>query len=73
MTLCQDERRKKMFNAEIRNAPAKPMPVGYYLVARQDITAGKPTLWYYGCYADKERAEQAAVEIRNGLVLEVVE
>lgn len=56
--------------AEIENMPHKPTGNGY-LVARQYITVGKPQLWYYGFYHEKERADQAAVEIRNGVVLEV--
>lgn len=59
--------------AKIINAPGKPMPKGSYLVARQDITVGHPELWYYGCFKEKERAEEAAVEIRNGVVLEVID
>lgn len=42
---------------------------GQFLVARQD----RGRLWYYGTYEKHERAEQAALEIGNGIVLEVVE
>lgn len=58
-------------SVKIENTPNKPFPVGSFIVARQDITCGSPQLWYYGCFKERERAEQAAVEIRNGVVLEV--
>lgn len=58
-------------NVTIFNAPSKEFPPGGYVVARQDITCGKPQLWYYGCFKERERAEKVAVEIRNGVVLEV--
>ena len=58
--------------ADIRNMPTRPITEHGYIVARQDITAGSADLWYWGFYTDKDRAEQAAVEIRNGVVLEVV-
>ena len=57
--------------ADIRNMPTKPITEHGYLVARQDITTGHADLWYWGLYEDKDRANQAAVEIRNGVVLEV--
>lgn len=57
--------------ADINNMPTKPITKHGYLVARQDITTGHADLWYYGFYEDKDRANQAAVEIRNGVVLEV--
>ena len=56
--------------ADIRNMPTKPITEHGYIVARQDITAGSADLWYWGFYTDKDRAERAAVEIRNGVVLE---
>ena len=58
-------------NVTIWNAPSKELPPGVYVLARQDITCGKPQLWYYGCFKERERAEQVAVEIGNGVVLEV--
>ena len=58
--------------ADIQNMPSKPITEHGYIVARQDITTGHADLWYYGFYEDKDRANQAAVEIRNGVVLEVV-
>ena len=57
--------------ADINNMPTKPITKHGYLVARQDITTGHADLWYWGFYEDKDRANQAAVEIRNGIVLEV--
>ena len=57
--------------ADLNNMPTKPITKHGYLVARQDITTGHADLWYYGFYEDKDRANQAAVEIRNGVVLEV--
>ena len=57
--------------ADIRNMPTKHITEHGYIVARQDITAGSADLWYWGFYTAKDRAEQAAVEIRNGVVLEV--
>ncbi len=58
--------------AEILNMPGKPITEHGWLVARQDITIGKPQLWYYGFYVEKDRADRAAVEIGNGVVLEVL-
>ena len=58
--------------ADINNMPTKPITKHGYLVARQDITTGHADLWYWGFYEDKDRANQAAVEIRNGIVLETV-
>lgn len=55
--------------ADINNIINQPTAYGYLVVRRDDTTAA---LWYYGFYEDKERAERAAVEINNGLVLEVV-
>jgi len=57
--------------AEIFNMPHK-LKSGW-LVARLDITLMKPQLWYYGLYDDKDRAEQVAYELRNGIVLEVTD
>ena len=61
---------KTNVTADIRNMPTKPITENGYIVARQDITAGSADLWYWGFYTDKDRAEQAAVEIRNGVILE---
>lgn len=58
--------------ATILNLPDKPFKQGY-MVARYDITLGKPELWYYGLYESIERAQQVAYEIRNGVVLEIGE
>ena len=59
-------------NATILNLPNKPLHPGY-LVARHDLTLGKPELWYYGLYESIERAQQVAYDIRNGVVLEIGE
>ena len=48
------------------------LPGKGYLVARQFITAEQgASLWYYGFFEEKKRAERAAVELGNGVVLEV--
>jgi hypothetical protein len=57
--------------AEIFNMPYE-LKKGW-LVARLDITLMKPQLWYYGLYDDKDRAEQVAYELRNGVVFEVTD
>lgn len=63
----------KIIDAKVKvlNMPNKPLKTGY-MVARVDITAGKSDLWYYGLYDSYERANAAAVEIRNGVVLGVL-
>lgn len=60
-------------NVEIQNMPSKPIKGHGWLVARQDITVGHPQLWYYGFYREKLRADTAAYEIRNGVVMEVMD
>ena len=54
--------------ADINNITNQPTTNGYLVVRRDERTAA---LWYYGFYENKERAERAAFEIRNGVVLEV--
>lgn len=54
--------------ADINNIINQPTAHGYLVARRDDTTAA---LWYYGFYEDKDRANQAAVEIGNGVVLEV--
>lgn len=44
-----------------------------YVVARLDITIGRADLWYYGCYETEARANEVAVELRNGIVFKVEE
>lgn len=39
-----------------------------YVVARRDADA---SLWFYSIYQVKEKAHEVAVEIGNGIVLEV--
>lgn len=38
-----------------------------FIVARVDL----PNLWYYGCYDTFERATEVAMELGNGVVVEV--
>lgn len=38
-----------------------------FVVARVDETV----MWYYGCYETYERASQVALELNNGIVIEV--
>ncbi len=55
----------------IHSMPDEPLK-HRYLVARQFITADQgASLWYYGTFEEKKRAERAAVELGNGIVLEV--
>ena len=63
----------KTINAKIciYNMPDEPLK-NRYLVARQFITADQgASLWYYGSFEEKKRAERAAVELGNGVLLEV--
>lgn len=55
-------------NVNIENLPAYAEEAERgYIVARQD--SGE--LWFYGLYDGKKQAENVAVEIGNGVVLEV--
>ncbi len=50
----------------VNNMPSPKVDHGY-LVAR--VVDGE--LWYYGLYDLKDRADKAAAEIGNGIVVEV--
>lgn len=52
--------------AEIRNMPENRDRHGFMVVRTEGVQ-----LWYYGTYPVRERAEEVAVEIGNGIVLEV--
>ncbi len=55
----------------IHNMPEEPMK-HRYLVARQFITLDfGASLWYYGAFDEKKRAERAAIDLGNGVVMEV--
>ena len=62
--------------ASINNCPdnfGKDYRMDYkrkYLVVRRD--EHDASLWYYGTYDNKERAQEVALEIRNGIVLRVM-
>ena len=57
--------------ARICNMYEDPPGKGY-LVARQFITIEEgASLWYYGFFEEKKRAERAAIDLGNGVVLEV--
>lgn len=53
-------------NVKIHNAPLKFYK---YTVVRR---AEDGTLWYYGTYIEKDRAEKAMTDIDNGILLEVI-
>ena len=55
-------------NAEIRNLSDYAHEKDGFIVARRsDLDA---TLWFYGLYTTAERAQQVAIDIGNGVVLE---
>ena len=56
--------------AEVNNVPHPITEPGYLVVRRDEHNA---SLWYYGFYNKIEQAYEAAVEIGNGIVLEVSE
>ena len=56
--------------AEVNNVPHPIIEPGYLVVRRDEHNA---SLWYYGFYRNIEQAYEAAVEIGNGIVLEVSE
>lgn len=56
--------------AEVNNMPHPIMQPGFLVVRRDDHNA---SLWYYGFYNKIEQAYEAAMEIGNGIVLEVSE
>lgn len=43
-----------------------------FMVARLCHSESKPELWYYGTYESEERANEVAMELGNGVVLEVL-
>lgn len=51
----------------VNNLPDDFQQSGKYLVVR--ISEG--ALWYYGAYTEKHRADYAAFEIGNGLVVQM--
>lgn len=53
-------------DARIQNTPANVHEHGF-IVAR---VAEDTTLWWYGIYNTMEKARSAAMEIKNGIVLE---
>ena len=55
-----------MLIANVNNLPSYPLR--RYVVARYDDHT--QTLWFYGSYDEYEKANQAAKEIGNGVVLE---
>lgn len=57
--------------AEILNMPANFENEPGWLVVRRDDNNERVTLWYFGFFEDKERADMAAYQINNGIVLEV--
>ena len=64
-----DKPREIKCTATIRNMPYKKKKG--FLVARREITVGNVDLWFYGLYDTLTKANEVAVEIRNGIVLEV--
>ncbi len=56
--------------AEVKNMPYQILKDGYLVVRRDENNA---SLWYYGFYQDLDRAQEIAVEIGNGIVLEISE
>lgn len=57
-----------MLYAKVKNTP-KDVKNGWMVARRDDYTA---ELWYYGTYETEERAENVALELENGIVLESV-
>ena len=51
----------------VSNMPPDSFGKGYMIVRRGDDAS----LWYFGFYQDLEKAKRVAVEIGNGIVLEV--
>lgn len=54
--------------AEVNNVSHPITDEGYLVVRRDEHNA---SLWYYGFYHNIEHAYEAAMEIGNGIVLEV--
>lgn len=61
-------RKEFMITAKVNNLPSKKY--SGYMVARIDYSSGRPQLWYYGTYDTKERADEVAMELGNGITLE---
>jgi len=57
-----------MFIAKVNNTP-KDVKTGWMVARRDDYTA---ELWYYGVFETEERAQNVALELENGIVLESV-
>ena len=57
-----------MFKATVKNTPTD-VKTGWVVARRDDYTA---ELWYYGRYDDRKQAEDIAIELENGVVLESV-
>lgn len=57
-----------MLIAKVKNTP-KDVKTGWMVARRDDYTA---ELWYYGVYETEERAQNIALELENGIVLESV-
>ena len=55
-------------NVEIFNTPSYELKGGWTVARNCDAE-----LWYYGCYDTEERAKEVAMELGNGVVLEVIE
>ena len=56
-----------MITAMVKNTPDN-VKSGYMVARRDEYTA---ELWYYGTYDEKKRAYDVALELENGIVLEV--
>ena len=61
--MCRDITAK----IHVNNLPHDDFETGYMVVRRDR----KANLWYYGFQHDLERAKEIAVEIGNGIVIEV--
>ena len=57
-----------MLIAKVKNTP-KIVKSGWMVARRDDYTA---ELWYYGVYETEERAQNIALELENGIVIESV-
>ena len=62
--------RVRGLTAEVNNVPHPITEPGYWVVRRDEHNA---SLWYYEFYRNIEQAYEAAMEIGNGIVLEVEE
>jgi len=57
-----------MLIAKVKNTP-KVVKNGWIVARRDDYTGA---LWYYGRYDTEQEAENVALELNNGIVLESV-